>query len=140
MEISRIESGALRLNKEDFSLAYIIADAVKDARAQSVFDPDKLSITYNPDDIFVNADREKTTQVLANLLTNAIKFTKAGTISITTERDRGSGIAVIKVKDSGIGLFISKKIIEAHGGTIEGKNNDNGNGSTFSFTLPVSNR
>lgn len=161
LEISRIESGALKLNKEDFSLAYIIADAVRDARAQSTFDPDKLSITYNPDDIFVNADREKITQVLANLLTNAIKFTNEGTISITTERDCNNGVAVIKVMDTGsgidqdilpklfekfvtksekgtgIGLFISKKIVEAHGGAISGENNLDAAGATFRFTLPL---
>src|SRR5213593_5262850 len=69
LEISRIESGALKLNKENFSLAYIIADAVKDAKAQSNFDPEKLVITYYPDDIFIHADKEKITEVIANLLT-----------------------------------------------------------------------
>ncbi len=59
LEISRIESGALKLNKENFSLAYIIADAVKDAKAQSNFDPEKLVITYYPDDIFIHADKKR---------------------------------------------------------------------------------
>jgi signal transduction histidine kinase len=161
LEVSRIESGALKLNMEDFSLAYIIADAVRDARAQSTFDSDRQTITYNPDDIFVHADREKITEVITNLLTNAIKFTKEGTISITTERDRSNGLALIQIEDTGsgidpeilprlfekfvtksergtgIGLFISKKIIEAHGGTIIGVNNSESSGATFRFTLPI---
>jgi signal transduction histidine kinase len=161
LEISRIESGALRLNEEDFSLAYMIADAVRDAKIQSMFDPDRLAIAYNPDDIFVHADREKITQVITNILTNAIKFTKEGTISITTQRDWLKGLALIQVKDTGsgidaeiipklfekfvtksekgtgIGLFISKKIVEAHGGTISGWNNPDSPGAIFKFTLPL---
>ena len=161
LEISRIESGALKLNKEDFSLAYMIADAVRDARAQSVFNSGELAIAYNADDIFVHADREKTTQVITNLVTNAIKFTQKGTISITTQRDRRTGFVIVTVQDTGsgidpeilpklfekfvtrsdkgtgIGLFISKKIVEAHGGKIRGKNNEGGTGATFTFSLPL---
>jgi signal transduction histidine kinase len=161
LEISRIESGALKLNKENFSLAYIIAEAVKDAKAQSNFDPDKLAITYYPDDIFVRADKEKITEVMTNLLTNAIKFTKEGTISISTQRASDNSTALVEVRDNGsgidpeilpklfekfvtksekgtgIGLYISKKIVEAHGGTIFGGNNQDGLGATFKFTLPL---
>ena len=162
LEISRIESGALRLNKENFSLAYIIAGAVKDAKNQSNFDPSKLTIKYYPDDIFVYADRDKTIQVITNLLTNAIKFTDEGTISVTTQRDIDNKVALVTVRDSGtgidseiipklfdkfatksergtgIGLYISKKIVEAHGGIISGENNLNGPGATFKFTIPLS--
>jgi signal transduction histidine kinase len=161
LEISRIESGALKLNKENFSLAYIIAEAVKDAKAQSNFDPDKLAITYYPDDIFVRADKEKITEVMTNLLTNAIKFTREGTISISTQRASDNSTALVEVRDNGsgidpeilpklfekfvtksengtgIGLYISKKIVEAHGGTIFGGNNQDGLGATFKFTLPL---
>ena len=161
LELSRIESGALKLNREDFSLAYIIADAVRDARSQSTFDSEKQTITYNPDDTFVHADREKVTEVVTNLITNGIKFTEEGTIAITTERDLNKGLAIIRVKDSGsgidpeimprlfekfvtksekgtgIGLFISKRIVEAHGGTITGENNASGPGATFRFSLPL---
>lgn len=162
LEISRIESGALKLNREKFSLSYIIAEAVKDAKAQSNFDSDRLSITYHPDDIFVHADREKIGQVIANLITNAIKFTKEGTISISTQRDKDGRTALVKIRDTGsgidpeimaklfekfvtrsekgtgIGLYISKKIVEAHGGIILGENNLDGPGATFRFTIPLS--
>lgn len=161
LEISRIDSGALRLNKEDFSLAYIIAEAVRDAKAQSIYDPDKLSITYCPDDIFVHADKDKITQVITNLLTNAIKFTEQGEISVSTQRAGDGGFVLVEVRDTGtgidpevlprlfgkfvtksekgtgIGLYISKKIVEAHGGTIFGGNNPEGAGATFKFTLPL---
>jgi signal transduction histidine kinase len=161
LEISRIESGALKLNKENFSLAYIIAEAVKDAKAQSIFDSNRLSIMYNPDDIFVHADKEKIRQVFANLLANAIKFTRQGTISITTQRDKEHRVVHISIRDTGsgidpeimpklfekfvtksekgtgIGLYISKKIVEAHGGIILGENNLDGPGATFKFTLPL---
>jgi signal transduction histidine kinase len=161
LEISRIDSGALKLNKENFSLAYIIADAIKDAKAQSIFDPGKVMITYYPDDIFIYADKDKITQVMTNLLANAIKFTKEGTISITTERDEDNKIANVTIKDTGsgidpevlpkmfkkfvtksekgtgIGLYISKKIVEAHGGTILGENNPDGQGAAFKFTVPL---
>jgi len=99
------------------------------------------------------------TQVLFNLLDNAIKFTNSGTIIVSIHldvenlvrvsvKDNGKGIdsqiqsklfeKFTTMSDSGIGLglFISKKIIDAHGGTISGKNNENASGATFSFTLP----
>lgn len=161
LEMSHIESGALKLHKENFSLAYIIAEAVKDAKAQSNLDPDKLTITYHPDDIFVYADRGKITQVVTNLLTNAIKFTKEGTITIATQKDEANGFARVTISDTGsgihsevmprlfqkfvtksergtgIGLYISKKIIDAHVGEISGKNNLGGPGATFAFTVPL---
>jgi len=161
LEISRIDSGTLKINKETFSLAYIIANAVKDAKTQSNFDPDRVTITYRPDDIFVHADREKITEVITNLITNAIKFTEHGTISITTSKDIANGVVIVTVVDTGsgidpeimsklfekfvtksekgtgIGLYISRKIIEAHGGTISGENNLEGHGATFKFSVPL---
>lgn len=109
--------------------------------------------------IIISADKHRIIQVLSNLLDNAIKFTNSGTINVLIKRDvknfvrisvkdNGTGIdAQIQPKlfekfttmsDAGIGLglFISKKIISAHGGSISGKNNKNGRGATFSFTLP----
>jgi signal transduction histidine kinase len=103
------------------------------------------------------------TQVVSNLLNNAVKFTdKEGEISVHVEKDDTNQQIIVSVKDNGqgidpeifprlfskftskshvgtgLGLFISKKIIEAHGGRIWAQNNSGGKGSTFSFTLPMS--
>jgi signal transduction histidine kinase len=116
--------------------------------------------------IYVHADKVRLYEVIANLLSNAIKFTQKGTISISTDtrsninnnideviiriRDTGVGIhpeilprlftkfATRSDRGTGLGLFISKGIVEAHGGEIWAENNSDGNGATFSFTLPLS--
>ena len=114
--------------------------------------------------ILVEADRGRISQVVSNLLSNAIKFTEEGSVIVATEiKDNDNKNAIIvRVKDSGagidcdilpklfakfvsksfqgtgLGLFISKSIIEAHGGKIWAENNSDGKGATFSFTLPRS--
>jgi len=116
--------------------------------------------------IFVNVDKTRLIQVISNILDNALKFTQGGFIIITTritnkEKDTNNDKVIVMIKDSGIGidneilprlftkfatksdqgtglgLFIVKKIIEAHGGRIWAENNSNGIGSTFYFTLPI---
>jgi signal transduction histidine kinase len=108
-------------------------------------------------------DPKRLAQVLSNLLRNALKFTEEGAINVRVGRkdDPSSCEAVIYISDSGkgidpevmsklfekfmsksekgtgLGLFISKSIIEAHGGRIWGENNNNGRGATFTFTLPL---
>ncbi len=110
-------------------------------------------------DLIVDADRDRILQVLSNLLNNALKFTNEGNIAIMLEK-KGNQV-IVKVKDSGsgidseifpklfekfvsksekgtgLGLFISKNIIEAHGGRIWAENNPGGTGATFTFSLPI---
>ena len=127
-----------------------------------------VKITYQPRPLQVQADRNRIAQVISNLLNNALKFTSEGYVAINTEkqRDRDSNnhdVAIISVCDSGsgvdpdimprlftkfssksfsgtgLGLYICKNIIEAHGGKIWAENNNNAKGATFSFTLPLVN-
>jgi signal transduction histidine kinase len=115
--------------------------------------------------LMVNADRSRVYEVLSNLLSNAIKFAEEGQIVVRAEkkeqddgrqyafvivRDTGSGIhpdilprlftkfASKSEHGTGLGLFISKSIIEAHGGRMWGENNPDGRGATFCFTLQLS--
>jgi len=116
--------------------------------------------------IYVQADKIRLYEVLANLLSNAVKFTQKGTVSISTDirsntsnnrdevivriRDTGVGIhpeilprlftkfTTRSDRGTGLGLFICKGIVEAHGGMIWAENNSDGKGATFSFTLPFS--
>jgi two-component system, OmpR family, sensor histidine kinase VicK len=109
--------------------------------------------------IDVEADKGRIMQVIFNLLSNAFKFTEKGNIYVTLQtngndvivnvRDSGVGIesevmprlftkfATKTFQGTGLGLFISKSIVESHGGRIWAKNNYDGRGATFSFTLPI---
>ena len=159
LDVTRIESKSLKLNKEKFNLKDIILSNLADIKRfeyeGSVF-PD---IKYTPKDIIVNADKGRLSQVIANLLSNAIKFTDKGVISIETSESDGEVIATIRDSGSGIdpeifpklfskfitksdrgtglGLFISKSIIESHGGKIWAENNRFEPGATFYFSLPA---
>jgi len=161
LDVTKIESNSLRLNKEEFNLNEIITLVVKEIRnliANNDAGPEKVTIHYNPKDIFVVADKGRLTQVLFNLLGNAVKFTEKGNIFVDVEekadqlvvniRDTGRGIhseilprlftkfATKSERGTGLGLFISKSIVEAHGGKIWAQNNVNESGATFKFSLP----
>ena len=163
LDVSRIESQTLKMHKEKVNigdrLLYVIGDTKKE-----IPDPYKLKIFFTEPvgSYYVEADMGRLTQVVSNLLSNAVKFTdKGGEISVHVEKDDTNQQIIVSVKDNGqgidpeifprlfskftskshvgtgLGLFISKKIIEAHGGRIWAQNNSGGKGSTFSFTLPM---
>jgi two-component system, OmpR family, sensor histidine kinase VicK len=167
LDATRIESQLLTLNKERFDLNELISNAVQDYRNQIEKDNRGIKLLYSPSkqDIVVEADRSRLTQVISNLLSNAVKFTREGTISISTEKkdnqvivsvkDTGSGIdleilprlfskfSAKSFEGTGLGLFISKNIVEAHGGKIWAENNNDDDdaygekGATFYFMLPL---
>jgi signal transduction histidine kinase len=115
----------------------------------------------NNNSILIQADRGRISQVVLNLLSNALKFTEEGTIVITSEIKDDQNVLVVSVNDTGagidfeimpqlftkfasksfagtgLGLYICKNIIEAHGVKMWAKNNSDGKGSTFSFSLPI---
>jgi signal transduction histidine kinase len=165
LDINRIESRSLSLNKETLDIDDVILDAIQDIENQ-IDNTQELRILYDSNRkggeeqegrTFIEADRNRITQVISNLLSNAINFTKTGTIHVYKESKKNGSMRVI-VKDTGIdpeilprlftkfttksnkgtglGLFISKNTIEAHGGKIWGENNQKGKGALFVFSLP----
>jgi signal transduction histidine kinase len=166
LDVTKIESNSLQLSKEQFSLNEMISNAIADSRnhIKKEYNKDSVKLVLVSDakleeDIFVSADKSRVYQVISNLLSNSFKFTKEGTISITAEKkdnqaivsveDTGEGInsellpslfskfAAKSYQGTGLGLFISKSIIEAHGGRIWAENNADGKGATFYFSLPL---
>jgi signal transduction histidine kinase len=163
LDITRIESKSLKLEKEIFNLSELLRDAAADFqnqidKGQIVSASRKLELTGLEEDILVEADKDRIHQVISNLLSNAIKFTDEGKVSISATKfddgivvsvkDTGSGIdskilpklftkfATNSVTGTGLGLFVSKNIIEAHGGQMWGGNNANEKGAAFYFSLP----
>jgi signal transduction histidine kinase len=168
MDITRIESNSLELNKENFSFNDTILEIVNDYRKNPYGKNIEFKHFFNTEE-YLYADKNRISQVISNLINNSIKFTdnKAnGIISITVEAKEINGdinndkVIITSVKDMGVGidtdvkpklfskflttsfqgmglgLYISKNIIEAHGGKIWAKNNECGKGATFSFSLP----
>jgi signal transduction histidine kinase len=199
LDITKIESRTLKLNKEKFNINEKIRNVINDIKSKK--EEDVIQISFdNPkvDPIVVEADSIRIYQVISNLLTNAVKSTKksigssgsgknngsddgdvSGTITVFTDikynntygkndntsssisnhndedeviisiKDRGTGIdpdiqdklfsKFVTKSDtgSGLGLYISKGIVEAHGGKIWAENNTDGKGATFSFSLPI---
>ena len=190
LDITKIETKNFSLSKELFDLNELICDIVEDYRNQIDSRSISLSYTFDnyersndktklecsndasrntfpllssckSSSLSIFADKNRLTQVISNLLDNAIRFTKHGCIEaivkegednkeiIIDVKDTGSGIdpeifprlftkfATKSDKGTGLGLYISKNIIESHGGSMWAKNNEDGKGATFSFSLPV---
>jgi signal transduction histidine kinase len=157
LDVARIEGHRLDLNKEKFDISEVVASAIDDTRRR--VDDSNIKFQYIPRKIVVEADRTRISQAVSNLLSNAVKFTKQGTVYIST--DIKDGQVVVSVKDTGsgidpeimpklftkftsksqtgtgLGLFISKSIIEAHGGRIWAENNKDRKGATLAFRLPL---
>jgi signal transduction histidine kinase len=164
LDVTKIESQSLQLNKEQFNLREMMLNAIADSNNQLKKDSNIKLELVSREDVFVKADKARLNQVIANLLSNAIKFTQeeGGIITIRTEimnsrilvsiKDTGTGIDpeilprlftkfVTKPETggTGLGLFISKSIIESHDGIMWAGNNANGEkGATFGFSLPIS--
>jgi two-component system sensor histidine kinase VicK len=183
LDVTRIEGGSMKIYKESFNLNELIFNVVQDLSTQ-LKDENRIKLDYKSDgDVWVNADKNRIIQVISNLLDNAVKFTRTGKVWVELKRKNSEKIpdnnrVIISVKDegpgidssmmprlfskftsksekgTGLGLFISKSIIEAHGGEIWAKNNsasetkrregrdgsnygDSGEGATFLFSLPV---
>ena len=163
LSVARIESQTMKLNKTVFDLNLKIQNVIRDISQQVDSNKrDTVRINFNPiGKINIIADKEKIFQVFANLLNNALKFTDYGTITISAKLGDNTNEAIVTIKDSGpgidpeiipylfskfktksekglgLGLYISKSIVETHHGKIEAYNNPDSKGATFIVTLPL---
>jgi signal transduction histidine kinase len=162
LETTVLESGKIKINRSTFEVNSLISAVLNAEYVQSVRHQFQLNC---PEKIWLDADKDKITQVLNNYLSNAVKYSPEGTvISVSTKRtpdqivisvkDNGIGISaddqkklfskffrsesspVQKMKGYGIGLYLVNDIIEQHGGKVWANSNP-GAGSTFYFSLPL---
>jgi two-component system sensor histidine kinase VicK len=167
LDVTKIESSSLRLKKETFDFKELIILIINEYNKVIEKSNKNIKLVYtskeeqNNNSILIQADRGRISQVVLNLLSNALKFTEEGTVVITSEIKDDQNVLVVSVNDTGagidpeimpqlftkfasksftgtgLGLYISKNIVEAHGGRIWAQNNPDGKGATFSFSLPL---
>jgi signal transduction histidine kinase len=166
LDVTRIESQTFQLDKGRFNVYDLLSDVIKDFTERIKSDNKNIKLLYdqkytNLPPVIVEADKGRITQVLSNILNNALKFTNEGQIIVRAHEsdnkkeiivsitDTGTGInkdifaklfskfVTNSVSGTGLGLYISKSIVEAHGGKIWAENNKDKVGATFMFTLPV---
>lgn len=162
LDLSLVEKNKMELSKSQFDIVDVISSLINEMK---FVHPSVVFKVHVPDPIFINADMDKIKQVLSNYITNAVKFSKenyvvaaacyqSGDDVIVSVIDNGVGISdedqkLLFIKNSrinaqtpnapkgyGIGLYLSKEIIEKHQGNV-GVKSVVGMGSIFSFTLPL---
>ena len=171
LDVTRIENNSLILTKETVDTAKVVKDIVdsynQNLREKNVVNKSKnleelMIIQNGVKDLEVTLDKVRITQVICNILDNALSFSHEGKIKVVLKKEKRNrqNFLLVRVKDTGpgidpeilsklftkfasksdmgtgLGLFISKGIVEAHGGKIWAENNPN-KGATFSFTLPI---
>ena len=167
MDVSRITTGKIELRRERVTLRAVLAASMEASRAAIDGYGQKLVIKQSPEELSVEGDFDRLTQVFSNLLSNAAKYTDAGgTIEIRVDRDGGEGL--VSVADTGIGipaadlpsifelfsqvrshrgraagglgigLSLVRQLVEIHGGSVQVESPGEGRGSTFSVRLPLS--
>ena len=171
LDVTRIENNSLILTKETVDTAKVVKDIV-DSYNQNLREKNVVNKTKNLEelmiiqngvkDLEVTLDKVRITQVICNILDNALSFSHEGKIKVVLKKEKRNrqNFLLVRVKDTGpgidpeilsklftkfasksdmgtgLGLFISKGIVEAHGGKIWAENNPN-RGATFSFILPI---
>jgi CheY-like chemotaxis protein/two-component sensor histidine kinase len=165
LDVSRITRGTLELRRQPTELSVLVESAVETARPLIESKRHKLSVGLPPAPIHLNVDPVRTSQVIANLLNNAAKYTDAGGVIrvtafaldndfVLTVTDNGIGIpkpeleTIFKMFSQvqsareraegglGIGLALTKGLVELHGGTIKAESAGLGAGSSFRVEIP----
>ena len=160
LDVTRIESQSLKIKKECSNLNEIVMGVIAEYGNHAKKHDVKVRLV-SKGDFIIEGDKERLAQVLSNLVSNAYKFTKEGKIDILLQKLQDGKEVILSVKDTGsgidsdimprlftkfatrsdagtgLGLYISKNVVETHGGKIWAENNSNGKGATFSFTLPL---
>ena len=171
LDVTRIENNSLIITKETVETGKVVRDIIdsynrkleeKNAANKSKNLEQLMIIQNGVKDVEATLDKVRITQVICNILDNAVSFSHEGKIKVVLKKEKrnGQNFLLIRVEDTGpginpeilsklftkfasksdmgtgLGLFISKGIVEAHGGKIWAENNPN-RGATFSFTLPI---
>lgn len=166
LDVGRIDTGKLRLDKQRVELNAIVKDAVDACTSLIDERHHTLTVVLSPTPVIVEVDGARIVQVICNLLNNAAKYQKeGGHVEVTASAE--SGAAVIRVRDDGvgiapemidriferfvqigssqhrdlgglgIGLSLVKAVVELHGGSVQARSAGVGRGSEFVVTLPV---
>jgi PAS domain S-box-containing protein len=166
LDVSRISRGKLQLRKERVPLAAVVRHALDVCEGMAKQNGHDLTVTLPDEPVYVDADTTRLAQAVCNLLSNAVKYSDPGSRVWLTVRREGAD-AVISVRDVGVGipaemlprvfdmfvqvdrtlerahgglgvgLSIAKRLVEAHGGTVEARSPGYGHGSEFVIRLPV---
>ena len=166
LDVAKIEGGSLFLKKEKFNIKEMITEILSEYE-QKIKNIKNIKLAYDSqgnDSLTIEADKSRLCQVFYNLLSNAVKFTTDGSITVIAEKkDKDDNFILLSIHDTGtgidsemlpklftkfatksqtdggtgLGLFISKSIIERHGGKMWAENNSDGKGATFAFSLPI---
>jgi signal transduction histidine kinase len=155
-----MENNNFKLNYERFDLLHVLEELISDYSIQINKKKIQIKLNFIENPILINADKVRIIEVFDNLLSNSIKFTENGEITISVEnldnmiritiKDTGMGIEKEYLNQifskffttdklgTGLGLYISKIIVLKHSGSIKAQNNDESSGSTFTVILPIS--
>jgi signal transduction histidine kinase len=166
LDLSRLEQKRMEFKKEDLDIVGLSNEVIGELQA-NVQSGVVLQVTGGENIPHVVADKNKTKEVLINLVGNSLKFTESGSVSIQFEKrehllavkivDTGRGIPEANqsllfrkfqqagsslytrdtTKGTGLGLYISKLLVEGMGGSVQLVSSEQGKGSVFEFTLPL---